>query len=295
MELYGNPALPFDHTNTQVQRVPGGVYRPSHMVHIDSRNRDTLSFRNPAEFDIRLQKPLRGVYSVELINAQIPVVWRYEDNGGTARDITHMTDGHIFMQIDGLEDYEINYPAQLSTADVTNINAPLGTFIPPQPATQLPLSSLTATNVSSGQSEVTPPSIQVPRPNNTNPAHLGVARQSFAKLDLRDVRLAVPYSVNPSATVTPVAPGLGPQPVDMLFWRRSEMRCIKRFTPLKDRVQQLRVRLVDRFGNLLYSRGAENFATAGGPLPDPAPGVAPPFPVVFDGDWYCTLEVVAQN
>ncbi len=47
--------------------------RAAHMVTIDSRNRNRNAFPNANNFRMQFQTPYKGVYSVELLNAIIPI------------------------------------------------------------------------------------------------------------------------------------------------------------------------------------------------------------------------------
>lgn len=47
--------------------------RGAHMVTVDSRNRNRQQFPNANHFRIQFQQPYKGVYSVELLNAIIPI------------------------------------------------------------------------------------------------------------------------------------------------------------------------------------------------------------------------------
>jgi hypothetical protein len=69
-----NPAYAEDQTTRPpLELPPPATWFASHIVHIDSRNREPTDFANPNTFQLRLRTNLKGVFSVELLNMIIPI------------------------------------------------------------------------------------------------------------------------------------------------------------------------------------------------------------------------------
>lgn len=79
VDLYKNPNMPVDNwgavmkpydTDSDLLRLSE---RGAHMVTVDSRNRNRTRFPNANNFRIQFQQPYKGIYSVELLSAIIPI------------------------------------------------------------------------------------------------------------------------------------------------------------------------------------------------------------------------------
>lgn len=172
MELYDNPRVPVDHNGIQqLQKTP--LYAAPILVNIDSQFRGT-SYTSPSNFTIRLNQSMRGICSIELINAIIPV--------------PNPVPGNYLYLI----------------AEVGNHNLRLFTVG-------------TSTNVDTVDSATDG----------------SIGDQSFAKIMMDNVILGVAY------------------------WKRSEVRYIKRFNPAIEEMGTMRIRLVDKTGNV-YDIGDNN-------------------------------------
>lgn len=78
-DLYENPTTPIDNWGSILPSYTSKSdylrlnEQPGHIITVDSRNRNRSVFPNANNFRVQLQYPLKGVYSVELLNAIIPI------------------------------------------------------------------------------------------------------------------------------------------------------------------------------------------------------------------------------
>ena len=79
VDLFRNPTLPVDNWGAVMKSYDNEAdhlrikERAAHMVLVDSRNRNRTRYPNANNFRVQLQHPVRGVYSVELLSAIIPI------------------------------------------------------------------------------------------------------------------------------------------------------------------------------------------------------------------------------
>ena len=79
VDLYKNPTMPVDNWGAVMKPYDNEAdhlrikERAAHMVLVDSRNRNRTRYPNANNFRVQLQHPVRGVYSVELLSAIIPI------------------------------------------------------------------------------------------------------------------------------------------------------------------------------------------------------------------------------
>lgn len=108
VDLYKNPTSPVDNwgavlrpydTDADLHRLGE---RAAHMVTVDSRNRNRFLFPNANNFRMKLKARYEGVYSVELLNAIIPIP---QDGQG----VSLVTERYVTLRSQELEMFE---PAQ---------------------------------------------------------------------------------------------------------------------------------------------------------------------------------------
>jgi hypothetical protein len=69
-----NPMVAHDDQNNVVPFYQGPKYKPPYYAHVDSSRRDCDAYPNPQSFRLKFDKPLRGVFSIELLDIVFPNV-----------------------------------------------------------------------------------------------------------------------------------------------------------------------------------------------------------------------------
>ena len=67
-----NPIRPIDQTGRQVAIPKEPTFKPPYLAHFDSEDRDQQAHIPPSSFRLNFDKPLRGVFSIEVLTLNIP-------------------------------------------------------------------------------------------------------------------------------------------------------------------------------------------------------------------------------
>jgi len=218
LDNYGNVLPAYDTPDTENGR---GIIN-SHIVIIDSRNRNRRLFPNANSFVMDFMTHYNNVYSIELLNVILPI----PSDAGTAR--TDERYAMLRLQIPGYNNVPLIEPA----------------------ITSQPL-------------ETDPP------PNNSSSWYSGVSDQGFAMIPLVP-NFPIAYYDTPLRNGT--------------FWRKSELRVVKRFFPLVSELRRIQLTLVVR-----DSTDGET------PYPFTAESTNAEDPTLVDENYVLQLEICSKN
>ena len=71
---FRNPVYAEDQNFRAIRFPKGPAWIESHIVHVDSSDRDTAAYPNANSFALQFREPFKSVFSVELLNMSIPIL-----------------------------------------------------------------------------------------------------------------------------------------------------------------------------------------------------------------------------
>jgi len=105
-----SPIVPIDQSGKEHLLPKDSTFKPPVVVCVDSEDRDIVAYPDPTFFRLRFPKPMRGVFSIELLNLQIP-------NANSAP-----TDNFILLKSPELSRFEVMHSTNTTAGEPANSN-----------------------------------------------------------------------------------------------------------------------------------------------------------------------------